>query len=65
MGSAREVVQDGKTGFVVENNIESFVEALKKISKIDRKECRERVKNLFTKEEMTKNYLKIYYSLVG
>ena len=64
MGSAREVVEDGRTGFVVKNDIEKFVDALKKIPSIRRSDCRKRVEKLFTKEMMTVNYIKIYESVL-
>ena len=64
MGSAREIIADGKTGFVVQNNIDEFVNAIKKIQQIKRKECYNRVKELFSKEKMTENYLKVYEKIL-
>lgn len=63
-GSAREVVKDKKTGFVVKN-IGEAVRAIKKIDQIDRRECRKRVEENFTKEKMVENYEKIYYQLLN
>ena len=62
-GSAKEVVKDGKTGFVVKN-IDEMVKAMKKIDKIPRENCRKRVERLFTFQRMVSDYEKIYYSLV-
>ena len=62
-GSAREVVKDGKTGFIV-NNIKEAVEAIKRINEIDRKKCREWVEENFTKEKMVDNYEKLYYEIL-
>jgi glycosyltransferase involved in cell wall biosynthesis len=62
-GSAREVVEDGKTGFVVKN-IPEMVKAIKKIDQIDRAACRKRVEDLFSYKRMVDDYEKIYYSLV-
>jgi len=65
MGSAREIISDGETGFVVPNNIDEFVGALKRIPQINRKKCYNRVKELFTKEKMTKNYLQVYEKILS
>lgn len=62
-GSAREVVENGKTGFVVKN-IGEMVKAMKKIDQIDRAACRKRIENLFSYQRMVDDYEKIYYSLV-
>jgi len=61
-GSAREVVANGKTGFVVKN-IDGAVEAIKKIDSIDRRECRKRVEDNFTFKKMADEYEKLYYEL--
>jgi len=61
-GSAREVVEDGKTGFVVKN-IDEMIEAMKKIDKIDRFACRQRVEKYFTYQRMVDDYEKIYYQI--
>lgn len=63
-GSAREVIKDGKTGFVVKN-IEEMIEAIKKIDQIDRKECRKWVEENFTIERMVNDYEKIYYQILN
>lgn len=64
MGSAREIISNGETGFVVSNHIDKFVEAIKKIDQIDRKKCYNRVKELFTREKMTENYLQAYEKII-
>ncbi len=64
MGSAREVISDGETGFVVSNNIDEFVGAIKRVQQIKRKKCYNRVKELFTKEKMTENYLQVYEKIL-
>ena len=63
-GSAPELVVDGETGFIVENSIDHFVEAVEKIKDINRAQCRTWVVKNFTEEEMTDNYLKIYNKLI-
>lgn len=57
-GGAKEVVKNGKTGFLVKN-VNEMVKAIKKINNIPRKNCRERVKNYFSLEKMLENYEKI------
>jgi glycosyltransferase involved in cell wall biosynthesis len=63
-GSAREVVKDGKTGFVVKN-VSEMVKAIKKIDKISRKECRKWVEKKFTIERMVNDYEKVYYKILN
>ncbi len=62
-GSVAEVVKHGKTGFVV-NNINEAVKAVKKIDQIKRKDCRDWVEKMFTKEVMVENYEKLYYKIL-
>ncbi len=66
-GSVPEVVEDGKTGFVVnrKQGIGGIIKATEKIEKIDRKNCRKRVEKKFTTEKMIDDYEKIYYRLLG
>jgi glycosyltransferase involved in cell wall biosynthesis len=61
-GSAREVIKDGKTGFVVKN-IEEMIEAIKKIDQIKREDCRAWVEENFTIERMVNDYERIYYQI--
>lgn len=59
LGSCREVIADGQTGFLV-NNIDEAVEAVGKIERIERKNCRRRVEEHFTIDRMVSNYEKVY-----
>ncbi len=59
LGSCREVIADGQTGFLV-NNVKEAVEAVNKIDKIDRKKCRQRVQENFTIDCMVRGYEKVY-----
>jgi glycosyltransferase involved in cell wall biosynthesis len=59
LGSCREVIADGVTGFLV-NNIAQAVEAVEKVPLIDRKNCRARVERNFTIERMVSEYEKVY-----
>jgi len=63
-GSAKEVIKDGKTGFVVKN-ISEMVKAIRKIDQINRRECRAWVEENFTMEKMVNDYEKIFYKIVS
>ena len=63
-GSAREVIKNGKTGFVVKN-IEEMIEAIKKIDRIKREDCRKWVEKKFTIERMVNEYERIYYKILN
>ncbi len=59
LGSCREVISGGQTGFLV-NNVEEAVEAVGKIGKIDRRKCRRHVEENFTIDCMVRGYEKVY-----
>lgn len=63
-GSVPEVVVDGKTGFIVENEKE-MVEMIGKINSINRSDCREYVEKNFTVKKMTDKYEKIYETILA
>ncbi|MFH1536202.1 MAG: glycosyltransferase family 4 protein [Patescibacteria group bacterium] len=56
-GAISEVLINGLTGFVVENDSQ-MIEAVGKISSIDRMACRKRVEENFTVERMVNDYEK-------
>lgn len=62
-GSVPEIVKDGINGFIVENESE-MMEAMKKIHQINRKECREYVKENFSLERMIDGYEKVYLKII-
>lgn len=62
-GSVSEVIEDKKTGFIVDNK-EEMVEAIKKINLIKRIDCRVRVEQNFTLKQMVDKYEEIYKKLV-
>ncbi len=62
LGSCREVIADGKTGFLV-NNVDEAVEAVKKIDSINRADCRKRVEDHFTIDCMVSGYEKVYQQI--
>jgi glycosyltransferase involved in cell wall biosynthesis len=63
-GSMPEVVNNGKTGFLV-NSVQEAISALKKIKEIDRLECRRWVENNFKVERMVDDYIKVYESILA
>lgn len=63
-GSIREIVAQGKTGFVVED-AEEMVEAVSSIDVIDRGECRRHSLENFNAQRMAKGYEAIYASILG
>ncbi|MHC4905950.1 MAG: glycosyltransferase family 4 protein [Planctomycetota bacterium] len=58
-GSCREVIADGKTGFLV-TNVDEAVEAVKKIDIIEISACRRRVEECFSIPTMVEAYEKVY-----
>ncbi len=59
LGSCREVIADGQTGYLV-NNVDEAVEAVGKLDRIDRKDCLRRVQENFTIDCMVAGYEKVY-----
>jgi len=62
-GSMPELIDDGVNGFIVEN-VEEAVEALGKISKIDRQCCRDTVEKRFSVQRMVDDYIKVYQQII-
>ncbi|MCX6764499.1 MAG: glycosyltransferase family 4 protein [Candidatus Nealsonbacteria bacterium] len=70
-GSVPEVIKDNKTGLIVSPlekngkiNLKGFIQAIKKIGQIDRKECRDLVKENFSEEMMIDNYEKTFLKIL-
>ncbi len=59
LGSCREVIEDGQTGFLV-NNVSEAVQALPKLPEIDRAACREHVRQRFSIDTMVAAYERVY-----
>src|SRR3989440_842284 len=62
-GSVPEIVDDGKTGFVVEDEI-SAVAAVDRLAGLDRGEIRRIFERRFTARRMALDYLKVYRGLM-
>jgi glycosyltransferase involved in cell wall biosynthesis len=63
LGSVREVVRDGVTGFVVPD-VDQAVAAVDQLSAIDRHACRRDVDQRFSMDRMIDGYLKVYEQLL-
>lgn len=63
-GSVPEIVQDGVTGFVV-NDSAGLLPAVKKVGNIDRLVCRSYALANFSCERMTDEYEKLYYRVIS
>lgn len=59
LGSVPEVVDDGKTGFIVNDENES-VEALRKVENLSRAMCRRVFEQRFSAQRMAREYLAVY-----
>lgn len=64
LGSPREVIEHGRTGFLV-NSVEEALAALKRIPEIRRADCRQRVSQHFSIEAMVVGYEKIYGEILS
>jgi len=62
LGSCREVIEDGQTGFLV-NNVEEAAAALGRLPQIDRRACRKRVSDRFSISTMVQAYERVYATI--
>ena len=62
-GSCREVIDDGRTGFLV-NNADEAVQSLERLSEIDPSTCRQNVEQRFSIRTMVEGYERIYEKLL-
>jgi glycosyltransferase involved in cell wall biosynthesis len=62
-GSVPEVLEDGVTGFIVQNENEA-VDAVRKIGLLDRDRIRAEFDGRFTAQHMAHNYVKLYSRLI-
>jgi glycosyltransferase involved in cell wall biosynthesis len=63
-GSVPEIVEDGLTGFIVED-VESAVAAVSRLPTLSRKAVRRRFEQRFTARRMAEDYVNVYRSLAG
>jgi glycosyltransferase involved in cell wall biosynthesis len=62
-GSVPEVMEDGRTGFIVES-VDEAVAAVGRLDTLDRRQCRAVFESRFSAERMTRDYLALYRRLV-
>jgi glycosyltransferase involved in cell wall biosynthesis len=62
-GSVPEVIQDGVTGYIVED-IDQAVRAVDRVAQLDRRRCRQVFEERFSVERMARDYLRTYRQLV-
>ena len=62
LGSCREVIADGLTGFLVDS-VDQAVQALGRLPEIDRLACRQRVEQLFSIDTMVAAYERVYAAI--
>jgi glycosyltransferase involved in cell wall biosynthesis len=62
-GSVPEVLEDGVTGWIVEG-VEEAVQAVGRISSLNRQRCRQVFEERFSARRMTQDYLRIYQRLL-
>jgi glycosyltransferase involved in cell wall biosynthesis len=63
-GSVPEVMEEGVTGFVVED-LDEAVHAIEKLASFDRRQCRRVFERRFTADRMASDYVSIYQQFVG
>ncbi len=59
LGSCREVIEDGRTGFLV-SGVSEAAEAVKRVGDVDPAACRERVRRRFSIDTMVASYERVY-----
>lgn len=63
-GSMKELILDGKTGFLVDT-IDEAAQAVKHIQSIDRKYCSDYAVSKFSRQTMIEGYLEVYRKILG
>ena len=63
MGSTKEIIEDGRTGFLCDDVAECII-AVDRLGEIERRACRDRVVANFSVTRMVNNYEAVYQQLV-
>ncbi len=63
-GAAPEVIIEGQNGFLCDSEDE-MIAATKKVDVINPKDCRKHVEKYFSREKMTKDYVKVYKKILS
>lgn len=64
MGSVPEVMEDGHTGFIVQE-LDEAVQAVRRVPELSRRRCREVFERRFTAARMARDYLEVYANLIN
>ena len=63
-GAAPEVVQDGKTGFLCNDEAE-MIDAIGRLDQIDRADCRASVEGYFSTERMVREHIELFEQILS
>jgi glycosyltransferase involved in cell wall biosynthesis/mannose-6-phosphate isomerase-like protein (cupin superfamily) len=63
LGSMPELIQNGSTGFIVDD-VDAAVQAVDKINTLDRRACRDDVEKRFTCQRMAHDYVDVYHRIL-
>jgi glycosyltransferase involved in cell wall biosynthesis len=63
-GSVPEVLEDGRTGFVV-NGMQAAIDAVSRVREISREECRKVFEERFSVRRMARDYVRVYERLAA
>jgi len=63
-GSVPEVVDDGLTGFIVEDDL-GAIGAVQRLGELDRGKVRAQFEQRFTARRMAEDYVDVYSTLIG
>ena len=63
LGSCREVIGDGVTGFLA-GNVSGRRRCLERVPQIDRSACRQRVQQCFSVDTMVQQYERVYSTVL-
>jgi Glycosyl transferases group 1 len=63
-GSVPEIVDDGMTGFVVED-VDAAVQAVGRVGWLNRRDCRRAFERRFDAARMTRDYLEVYRTVMA
>ncbi len=63
-GALTEIVEDGRTGFIV-HNVEEMAAAIRLVPAIDTEECRRVARERFSAERMAHDYMEVYEQMLS
>jgi glycosyltransferase involved in cell wall biosynthesis len=63
-GALRDIISDGKTGFLV-RNVAEMADAILRVDSISRDRCRDEAVRRFSRDEMARRYFRIYQTLLN